>query len=56
MLRRFINDERGATAIEYALIAAFMFIGCVTAFYAFGESSQAMFDKISEAVAEVTNR
>lgn len=29
MLKRFIQDERGATAIEYALIAAFVSVSIV---------------------------
>jgi len=34
MVKRFIRDESGATAIEYALIAAFMVV-CIVAAWPF---------------------
>ncbi|ESQ84655.1 hypothetical protein AEAC466_06280 [Asticcacaulis sp. AC466] len=56
MVMGFLKDERGGTAIEYGLLAAFMFLGCITAFYAFGDSATAMFNRIGAAITEVTNR
>ncbi|MDV6332072.1 Flp family type IVb pilin [Asticcacaulis sp. 201] len=56
MLGRFLRDESGATAIEYGLIAALMFLACMTAFYAFGDSATAMFNRIGTAITQVTNR
>ena len=53
MLRRFLQDDRGATAIEYGLIAALVFLGCVAAIGSYGESMSAMFDKIRNAVVKV---
>lgn len=49
----FIRNETGATAIEYGMIAALMFLAIVTACSAFGDSATAMYQKISEALDEV---
>ena len=53
MLRRFIQDDRGATAIEYGLIAALVFLGCVAAIGNYGQSMSDMFNKIRNAVVKV---
>lgn len=45
-LRKFIRNERGATSIEYGLIAALITIGLVAAFTSFGESSQTMYENL----------
>ena len=55
MLKPFLQDESGATAIEYGLIAALMFLVCVTAVYAFGDSAKGMFSYISEHVTSATS-
>jgi pilus assembly protein Flp/PilA len=55
MLGHFLRDERGATAIEYGLIAALMFLACVTAFYAFGDSATGMFSYISDHIVTATS-
>lgn len=54
MLSKFFKDENGATAIEYGLIASLIFLGCVTAFFSFGESATAMYQKIANTVNEAT--
>ena len=54
MFKRFWKNESGATAIEYGLIASLVFLGCVTAFFAFGESANAMFEHVSTKVDEAT--
>ena len=56
MLRRFLQDESGATAIEYGLIASLLFLGIVSAITAFGDSMTNMFNKIRDAALEVSNR
>lgn len=56
MLRRFLQDESGATAIEYGLIASLLFLGIVSAIAAFGDSMTSMYEKIRDATEEVTNR
>lgn len=48
MTRRFLEDEAGATAIEYALIAALVSIGIIAALYAFRESVVGMYAYITD--------
>lgn len=54
MLRRFLQDEGGATAIEYGLIAALLFLGIVGAITAYGDSMTGMYEKIRDNTAEAT--
>lgn len=42
----FLNDESGATAIEYGLIAALVSVAAVTALGAMGEALSDMFTKV----------
>ena len=49
MIRQFLYDERGATAIEYALIAGLIFLAIVAAIIPIGESLQDIFTTISAA-------
>ena len=55
MLKRFINDEEGATAIEYGLIAALVALAGIVAFTQLGDSVEAAFlaiaDELDAAVA-----
>ncbi len=44
---RFVNDELGATAIEYGLIAAGIAVAIITAVQAVGTSLSGLFDDIS---------
>lgn len=53
ILDRFWKDQSGATAIEYGMIAALMFLAIVTACSAFGDSANAMFQSISDAIDDV---
>lgn len=50
--RKFIRDERGATAIEYTLILALVTLGLITAIVNFEQSVSGLFNFIS---GEVTN-
>jgi pilus assembly protein Flp/PilA len=50
-IRSFFRDERGATAIEYALIAAGIAVTIVTAVNSLGVSVKAMYETISTAMA-----
>lgn len=43
LARRFAQDDSGATAIEYGLIAALLAVACITAFIAFGDSLAGLF-------------
>lgn len=49
-LRRFLTDEDGATAIEYALIAALITIGAMAALQEFGRVMSAKFEMIATSV------
>ena len=55
LLTRFLEDEDGATAIEYGLITALVAVGLITAFIVFGDSLLALFgyvrDKAGNAMA-----
>lgn len=50
LLRRLRKDGRGATAIEYGLIAAIISIAGVVSFIAMGDSLNRIFDTISTAI------
>ena len=47
---RFINDESGATAIEYGLIAALVAVVLVTALGAMGNKLSGTFNKVQTAI------
>ena len=47
---RFVNDESGATAIEYGLIAAIIAVGLIGALSSLKSNLQGTFNKISTAV------
>jgi len=44
---KFINDESGATAIEYGLIAALIAVGIIAAATTLGGGLSGLFNKIS---------
>lgn len=48
-LRCFLKDERGATAIEYAMIAAGIAVAVVATVMALGSSVSAMFTTVKTA-------
>ncbi len=48
----FFVDERGATAIEYGLMAALIAVGCIAAFTAFGGNLQTLFGSSETGVGE----
>lgn len=49
-LRVFLDDERGATAIEYALIVGLIFLAIVTAVTSYTQNTNALYQHISNAV------
>ncbi|MGV8998053.1 MAG: Flp family type IVb pilin [Parvibaculaceae bacterium] len=51
MVTRFIADERGATALEYGLIAAVLSLVVATAVATLGTSLTALFQHISDLFA-----
>ena len=50
MIRNFVNDESGATAIEYGLIAALIALVGVVAFTALGETIADSFDEVANTL------
>ena len=51
MLTQFANDESGATAIEYGLIAALVSVAAIAALKAMGGQLVAIFNKVSSELA-----
>ena len=50
LLARFVVDERGATAIEYALIAGGISIVIITAVTGVGSAVSAKFVQVSDSI------
>lgn len=50
LINRFVNDESGATAIEYGLIAALISIAIITAATTLGSNLSNTFDKVAQNV------
>ena len=50
MLTKFFNDESGATAIEYGLIAALVAVVIITGLTALGSSLDAKFSSVANTV------
>ncbi len=55
-VRRFIREERAATAVEYAVIAAIVGIGLITVLQQFSFDLQDAFTSLSDAVQDGTNQ
>lgn len=51
---RFVNDESGATAIEYGLIAALIAVGIIVAATTLGTSLSGLFNSISTRLNTAT--
>jgi pilus assembly protein Flp/PilA len=51
---RFAKDESGATAMEYGLIIAFMFLAIVGGLSAFATNENAMYTRISNTISGAT--
>ncbi|MGP1353901.1 MAG: Flp family type IVb pilin [Parasphingopyxis sp.] len=50
MLGRFLGDERGATAIEYGLIAALISLAAILAFTSLGLNLADVFNSVTNAM------
>ena len=55
LLSRFRTDDRGATAIEYGLIVALIFLVIVTSVAAFSERTGTMYETIRTAIVAAIN-
>ena len=53
-IARFANDESGATAIEYGLIAALIAVGIIAAATTLGGSLSNVFNKVSSKLNTAT--
>ncbi len=53
-LKRFVQDESGATAIEYALIATLVAIGIISAASLLGNNVQTLFNGTANKVVKAT--
>ncbi len=52
LIKRFGKDESGATAIEYALIAAIVGIGIITALGSMKDELNETFEKVESSLSE----
>jgi pilus assembly protein Flp/PilA len=52
MLKRFLKDESGATAIEYGLIAALVSVVIITAVATLGDNLTSTFTAINDCLAD----
>jgi pilus assembly protein Flp/PilA len=50
-IQRFVNDEEGVTAIEYALIASLIAVVIIVAVTGTGTNVKAVFTKVCTALA-----
>lgn len=55
LIRRFMSDESGATAIEYGLIAGLVAVAIIAALTALGGSLNNLFSDVSDTVAASTS-
>jgi len=51
-IKKFLNDESGATAIEYGLIAALISVAIIGGATVVGENLQEKFTQIGDALTE----
>ena len=55
LLKRFVKEEEGATAIEYGLIAALIAVAIIVAITAVGTSLSAMFNSVTTRIGSSTS-
>ena len=53
-IRKLIRDKKGATAIEYGLIAALIAVAAITAMQGLGSSLNGTFTNISDCMDDTT--
>lgn len=55
-LENLINDESGATAIEYGLIAALVSVAAIVALQTMGESLNTIFETVSTKLTDAADQ
>ncbi len=54
-LKQLLQDDRGATAVEYGLIVALIVIAMITALQGFATETTTMWDGVSTKIADATS-
>lgn len=54
-LRRLLRDQRGATAVEYGLIAVLVSIAAITAMADLGDSVSTTYSQVNSAVSDAVH-
>ena len=54
-IRKLMKDKKGATAIEYGLIAALIAVAAITAMQGLGSSLNSTFTNISTCMSDTAN-
>jgi pilus assembly protein Flp/PilA len=54
-VQRFLREEGGATAVEYAIIAGAIFLFIVTGVQLFGQQVGELFNSVTSGIATVSN-
>lgn len=52
-IRQLLRQQRGATAVEYGLIIAIIFLGIVGAIGLFADAANRMYDGVASSVSAV---
>ncbi len=55
-LRQFMEDENGATAIEYGLVASLISLGMIVGFGLFADSLQWLWSDRSSAIVQILDQ
>ncbi len=50
-LKRFIQDEEGATAVEYAVMIVLIIVACLATIYTLGTQIDSAFQQVSNSLA-----
>ncbi|MBB3872822.1 MAG: Flp family type IVb pilin [Brevundimonas sp.] len=53
---RFLNDDRGATAIEYGLICGLIFVAILGGLNALGAANGGLYNQAMQKIADALNR
>ncbi len=54
LIHRLIDDESGATAIEYGLIAGLVAVAIIAALMTLGDALEELFNSVSDTIMDAT--